>query len=338
MKAVRHRRRCSIVFSVFCMRKKQTGTAERYELVTVRPTGLPPRGRTALHDDARAARTPGMASFGASKPSPYKTTGAARALRERFDEYSVFGGTNAGVGLSAKNFAKLCADSGLVDRKLSRTQLDLIFMRSVDRGAKKLKWMQFLQALELCAATRRIGVEKVQELIMACAGPSLNRPSVSEPVRLHDDKALYTGVHVVGGPSTVDNKVTLDRLVRSPHADVRGVDHSKHYSDAEAGVSSGHHVGLSPSRSMPTPPRPARTPPVTLAPRSPVVPPPVEHAVPPPPPDYFDALTRCGVPRRHQYSARTTRHRMVWGIKLANAVAGTSSAIIRPRRPTSEAC
>ena len=238
-----------------------------------------------------------MASFGASKPSPYKTTGAARALRERFDEYSVFGGTNAGVGLSAKNFAKLCADSGLVDRKLTKTQLDLIFMRSVDRGAKKLKWMQFLQALELCAATRRIGVEKVQELIMACAGPSLNRPSVSEPVRLHDDKALYTGVHVVGGPSTVDNKVTLDRLVRSPHADVRGVDHSKHYSDAEAGVSSGHHVGLSPSRAMPTPPRPARTPPVTLAPRSPVVPPPVENAVPPPPPDYYDALTRCGVPR-----------------------------------------
>ena len=105
-----------------------------------------------------------MASFGASKPSPYKTTGAARALRERFDEYSVFGGTNAGVGLSSKNFAKLCADSGLVDRRLSRTQLDLIFMRSVDRGAKKLRWAQFLQALELCAATRRIGVEKVQEL------------------------------------------------------------------------------------------------------------------------------------------------------------------------------
>ena len=239
-----------------------------------------------------------MASFGASKPSPYKTTGAARALRERFDEYSVFGGTNAGVGLSAKNFAKLCADSGLVDRRLTRTQLDLIFMRSVDRGAKKLRWIQFLQALELCAATRRIGVEKVQELIMACAGPSLNRPSLSEPVRLHDDKALYTGVHVVGGPSTVDNKVTLDRLVRSPHADVRGVDPSKHYSDAEAGVSSGHHVGLSPSRSMPTPPRAARTPPVKLTPRSPVVPPPVENAVPPPPPpDYYDALTRCGVPR-----------------------------------------
>ena len=165
-------------------------------------------------------------------------------------------------------------------------------MRSVDRGAKKLRWMQFLQALELCAATRRIGVEKVQELIMACAGPSLNRPSLSEPVRLHDDKALYTGVHVVGGPSTVDNKVTLDRLVRSPHADVRGVDHSKHYSDAEAGVSSGHHVGLSPSRSMPTPPRPARTPPVKLTPRSPVVPPPVENAVPPPPPDFYDVLTR----------------------------------------------
>ena len=175
---------------------------------------------------------------------------------------------------------------------------------------------------------------------MACAGPSLNRPSVSEPVRLHDDKALYTGVHVVGGPSTVDNKVTLDRLVRSPHADVRGVDPSKHYSDAEAGVSSGHHVGLSPSRSLPTPPRPARTPPVTLAPRSPVIPPPVENAVPPPPPDYFDALTRCGVPRRHQYSVR---HRMVWGIKLANAPstrrhAGTSCATIQARRPTSAAC
>ena len=238
-----------------------------------------------------------MASFGASKPSPYKSDGVA-ALRERFDEYSVFGGTNAGVGLSSKNFAKLCRDSGVVDKRLSGTQLDLIFARSVDRGAKKLKWAQFLNALELCAAYRRTGVEKIRELIMAGPGPSLNRPSTAEAVNLHDDKALYTGTHLAGGPSTVDNKVTLDRLADRSPADIRGVKQNLHYADAEAGVSSGHHVGLSPSRERPLA-SPRRTPPVRL-PLSPgTVPahvaaatPPTVPATPPKPPDYFEALTR----------------------------------------------
>ena len=111
-----------------------------------------------------------MASFGASKPSPYKTTGAARALRERFDEYSVFGGTNAGVGLG-QELREALRGQWVGGRKLAKARLDLIFMRSVDRGKKR--WMQFLQALGLCAATRRIGVEKVQELIMALGRPAL---------------------------------------------------------------------------------------------------------------------------------------------------------------------
>ena len=97
-------------------------------------------------------------------------------------------------------------------------------------------------------------------------------------------------------------------------------------------MSSGHHVGLSPSRSMPTPPRPARTPPVKLTPRSPVVPPPVENAVPPPPPDYYDALTRCGVPRLSIIAPSTTRLTRRYFLAPQSKQGQASEALAKVRR------
>ena len=45
----------------------------------------------------------------------------------------------------------------------------------------------------------------------------------AEPNKFHDDKSLYTGTHVQGGPTNVDNVITLSNLADRSSADVRGL-------------------------------------------------------------------------------------------------------------------
>lgn len=45
----------------------------------------------------------------------------------------------------------------------------------------------------------------------------------AEPNKFHDDKSLYTGTHVQGGPTSVDNVITLSNLADRSSADVRGL-------------------------------------------------------------------------------------------------------------------
>ena len=54
--------------------------------------------------------------------------------------YCKFGATGTGVGLTNKNFAKLAKESRLLDRKLTLTQLDLIFTKCAGRGNRKIGW------------------------------------------------------------------------------------------------------------------------------------------------------------------------------------------------------
>ncbi|KAH8057949.1 hypothetical protein JL722_6493 [Aureococcus anophagefferens] len=132
---------------------------------------------------------------------------------------SAFGGTNAGQGLTNKNFAKLAKDCALLDKRLTLTTLDLIFAKCIDRGAKKLQWPQFLEALKQCASTKRVAVEKVHEVVAGSEGPRLTATTAAAQTRLHDDRTTYTGVHVAGGPTIIDNKLTLDSLADRSEAD-----------------------------------------------------------------------------------------------------------------------
>jgi hypothetical protein len=45
----------------------------------------------------------------------------------------------------------------------------------------------------------------------------------AEPNKFHDDKSLYTGTHVQGGPTSTDNVITLSNLADRSSADVRGL-------------------------------------------------------------------------------------------------------------------
>ena len=133
----------------------------------------------------------------------------------------------------------MAKDCALLDKRLTLTSLDLIFAKCIDRGSKKLQWQQFLDALKLCASTKRVAVEKVHEIVAGSEGPRLTSTTAAAQTRLHDDKTTYTGVHVAGGPTIIDNKLTLDSLADRSEADVRGVKKHVDYANANCGLS-GH--------------------------------------------------------------------------------------------------
>jgi hypothetical protein len=80
-------------------------------------------------------------------------------------------------------------------------------------------------ALELAAHKRGCSALELAHRVAAVGGPSAaDGCTIAEPVRLHDDKATYTGVYARGGPTTVDaDPSSLAAVCDRSAADVRGV-------------------------------------------------------------------------------------------------------------------
>jgi len=80
-------------------------------------------------------------------------------------------------------------------------------------------------ALELAAQKRGCTALELAHRVVAAGGPAAAEGcTVAEAVRLHDDKATYTGVYARGGPTTVDADPTcLAAVCDRSAADVRGV-------------------------------------------------------------------------------------------------------------------
>jgi hypothetical protein len=53
--------------------------------------------------------------------------------------------------MDGKTFAKLAKDTKLIDKKLSATDIDLIFAKVKGKTERRITYEQFLKALELCA-------------------------------------------------------------------------------------------------------------------------------------------------------------------------------------------
>ena len=70
----------------------------------------------------------------------------AGSLRE------VFSGFAGGApDLDGKTFAKLAKDTKILDKKLTATDIDLIFAKVKDKTARKITYDQFEKAIGLCA-------------------------------------------------------------------------------------------------------------------------------------------------------------------------------------------
>lgn len=102
-------------------------------------------------------------------------------------------------GMDGKTFAKLCKDANMVDRSLTKTDVDIIFAKVLQKGNRRIGLEQFDAALELIAKQKNTTLEDVWSHVRCCGGPVLTSTK-AETVRFYDDKSTYTGTHKEGGP------------------------------------------------------------------------------------------------------------------------------------------
>ena len=106
---------------------------------------------------------------------------------ERFMAFSSFGDKTQAGQLDGKLFAKLCKETGIIDKKCTATDVDLIFARAKPKGGRKLDWSTFTDAAVMLAEKRfaktykeegkEAAVRKLYELIAGSQGPQANAVS-----------------------------------------------------------------------------------------------------------------------------------------------------------------
>jgi len=143
------------------------------------------------------------------------------------DLQSIFKSFAGGAAeLDGRQFAKLTKDCGLLDKKLTSTDVDLTFAKVKDKTARKINFTQFQNALEQFATKKGVTKNDIITQITTTGGPKF-QGTKADFVKFHDDKSTYTGVHTKGGPSTVDagNGVISDisQICDRTGADVRGI-------------------------------------------------------------------------------------------------------------------
>ena len=135
----------------------------------------------------------------------------------------VFSGFAGGAKeMDGRQFAKLTKDCGILDKKLTSTDIDLIFAKVKDKTARKITFAQFQNAVGQMATKKGVTKDELSEKIVASGGPKF-QGTKADFVKFHDDKSTYTGVYAKGGPTNVDGGKDLSGLLDRSDADVRGV-------------------------------------------------------------------------------------------------------------------
>eukprot|EP00933_Yihiella_yeosuensis_P037757 TRINITY_DN31751_c0_g1_i1.p1 TRINITY_DN31751_c0_g1~~TRINITY_DN31751_c0_g1_i1.p1 ORF type:complete len:398 (+),score=71.08 TRINITY_DN31751_c0_g1_i1:95-1288(+) len=126
------------------------------------------------------------------------TMNTAADMKSVFQSYCASGSSE----IDGRSFSKLCKDVGLIDRKFSGTDADLVFTKAAQKGQRRLSFADFEVALVLLAERSGRKEQEVFEIVRDAGGPSL-KGTKAEAVRFHDDKGTYTGTHACGGPDAV---------------------------------------------------------------------------------------------------------------------------------------
>eukprot|EP00882_Tetradesmus_deserticola_P015866 GHRQ01016919.1.p1 GENE.GHRQ01016919.1~~GHRQ01016919.1.p1 ORF type:complete len:186 (+),score=46.02 GHRQ01016919.1:61-618(+) len=144
-------------------------------------------------------------------------------LKAVFYAFASFGSSQDCVEMEGKNFNKLAKDTKLLAKCLTTTDVDIIFAQVKVKGARKITWPEFVQALDYIAAKKGCAMDEVVCAVLKSNGPQDNGTK-AEACRFHDDKSLYTGVYARGGPTNIDMDPTnLGSICDRSTANVRGV-------------------------------------------------------------------------------------------------------------------
>lgn len=138
----------------------------------------------------------------------------------------------AATDMDGRGFNKLCRDCGLLGNASGATEADLVFAKAAAKG-RRLGFAEFERALALMAE-RRGSEDRDIFAVVGDAGMPMLSGTRAEPVRLHDDKDTYTGVHghmrrrhssctslVDRGKAGSAVKMAAENLLRPPTPELR---------------------------------------------------------------------------------------------------------------------
>jgi len=135
------------------------------------------------------------------------------------DVFDAFCGIEAHKGqMDGRQFAKMTRDTKILDKKFTSIDVDIIFAKVKDKSMRRIDFMQFVRAVDQIAALKKTGFSDLVGKLASAGGPKIGGTPRGAQVRLHDDKAGYTGVHAKGGPVTVDSTRQIDFGDPPPHA------------------------------------------------------------------------------------------------------------------------
>lgn len=120
--------------------------------------------------------------------------------------------------MEGKSFAKMAKDCKLIDKKLTATDVDLIFAKVKDKTERRITYEQFVKGVNLMADKKGVSHEDIAHAILSTGGPQF-QGTQADNVKFHDDKSLYTGVHANGGPTNVDSIHPVASFGQAPQKD-----------------------------------------------------------------------------------------------------------------------
>eukprot|EP00466_Bigelowiella_natans_P004964 jgi/Bigna1/81144/fgenesh1_pg.77_\ len=136
-------------------------------------------------------------------------------LKDLFMEFCRFGDKNNKGSMNGRQFRKFCADNGMIGNEEERTDCDIFFTKAVGKGKRTMTFPTFREACRKLAQGIYTGTSvenPLAEFVSHLRSPIANG-TIADPVKFHDDKSLYTGVHKKGGPTTNDKAITLRTLL-----------------------------------------------------------------------------------------------------------------------------
>jgi len=117
-----------------------------------------------------------------------------------FKSYCTFGAKDAAPLMDNAKFAKFARDTKILDKKLTSTDVDIIFSKVKAKTDRKITFQQFQEGLKLLAEKKygKPDVDKLEGIILQSSGPQTNKATTAVSggaVGRLTDTSKYTGSH-----------------------------------------------------------------------------------------------------------------------------------------------
>lgn len=111
------------------------------------------------------------------EPPPSMPASRSKELRGIFLAFVAFGAKGEAEPpktMDGVHFAKLCRECGIMDAQFTSISVDIIFTKCKPKGARRLEYKDFLQALSLVSIEKSIPYETVVDYVLRSGGPKSN--------------------------------------------------------------------------------------------------------------------------------------------------------------------